>query len=146
MLRNGSEKWKIVLAAVILAAAMGAGAVSAYAVSSSARSSAATKAGKRSKRRVKRERGQRAPTADRIVEIQQALAKEGSYKGTPNGKWDAATIEGMRKFQLAHGLNPTGKLDALTLQKMGLGSEITGVAAPLPPLNVSSSAPQTARP
>jgi len=41
----------------------------------------------------------------------------------------------MRKFQASKGLNPTGKLDALTLQKLGLGSETAGLAAPTPPPN-----------
>ena len=98
---------------------------------------------RKSRRRGRRERGQRAPTPERVSEIQQALAKDGSYGGKPNGKWDASTIEAARKFQAAHGLNPTGKLDAPTLQKLGLGSETTGVAAPLPPVNSASSASPT---
>ena len=97
---------------------------------SSARS---TPHGKRSSKRYRRrERGQKAPTGDRISEIQQALAKDGSYSGAPNGKWDDATVEAMRKFQESHGLSPTGKLDAKTLQKLGLGSQTAGVAPPLP--------------
>src|SRR6267378_3544586 len=76
--------------------------------------------GATSKKSRRRERGQKAPTPDRISEIQQALAKDGSFKGTPNGKWDAPTMEATRKFQEAHGLNPTGKLDAKTLQQLGL--------------------------
>jgi peptidoglycan hydrolase-like protein with peptidoglycan-binding domain len=91
-----------------------------------------------SKKSSRRERGQKVPTPDRISEIQQALAKDGSFSGTPNGKWDDSTVEATRKFQEAHGLNATGKLDAKTLQKLGLGSQTTGVAPPLPP--VSSSA------
>jgi peptidoglycan hydrolase-like protein with peptidoglycan-binding domain len=51
----------------------------------------------------------------------------------PNGKWDDETIQAMRRFQAAHGLNPSGKLDALSLQKLGLGSQTAGVAAPTPP-------------
>src|SRR5689334_3981060 len=74
------------------------------------------KASKRSKRR---ERGQKAPTPDRISEIQQALAKNGSYTGTPSGKWDESTQDALRKFQESHGLNPTGKLDARSLQQLG---------------------------
>jgi peptidoglycan hydrolase-like protein with peptidoglycan-binding domain len=54
------------------------------------------------------------------------------YKGQANGKWDDATVQAMKDYQSAHGLSPTGKLDALTLQKLGLGSEIAGRAAPLP--------------
>lgn len=83
------------------------------------------------KRRRARQRAQTAPTAARISEIQSALAAQGMYKGQPNGRWDTATMQGMRDFQSAHGLTVTGKLDALTLQKLGLGSEIAGRAAPL---------------
>jgi peptidoglycan hydrolase-like protein with peptidoglycan-binding domain len=97
----------------------------------------AKKASKHSKRR---ERGQKVPTPDRITEIQQALAKDGSFTGTPNGKWNDSTVEAMKKFQAGHGLNPSGKLDALTLQKLGLGSQTAGVAAPMPPVTSSSSA------
>jgi peptidoglycan hydrolase-like protein with peptidoglycan-binding domain len=92
------------------------------------------------RRASRRQRGQRAPTPERISEIQSALAKDGSFGGTPNGKWDAATVDAMKKFQDAHGLSPTGKLDAKTLQKLGLGSQTAGVAAPLPPVSSSSLA------
>ena len=71
---------------------------------------------------------QMAPTAARISEIQAALASEGAYQGEPNGKWDDATVDAMRQFQASHGLNPTGKIDALTLEKLGLGSEVAGWA------------------
>ena len=100
--------------------------------------SASTKSGKKSGKkssRTKKVKGQAAPTTDRISEIQEALAKQGSFDGTPTGKWDDSTVEGMRKFQAANHLNPTGKLDAPTLQKLGLGSETAGVAAPTPPPN-----------
>jgi peptidoglycan hydrolase-like protein with peptidoglycan-binding domain len=73
-----------------------------------------------------------APSPDRIEEIQSALARNGYYQGTPNGKWDANTVAAMQKFQGDHGLDATGKLDALSLQKLGLGSEIAGVSAPRP--------------
>jgi len=88
---------------------------------------------KGSSRRARRQPGQKAPTSDRVSEIQTALAKTGSFNGTASGKWDDDTTQAMRKFQGAHGLNPTGKLDALTLQKLGLGSETAGLAAPTPP-------------
>ena len=80
-----------------------------------------------------RDRGQKAPTPDRIEEIQTALARENAYQGEPNGKWDATTIGAMKRFQSANGLEPTGKIDALTLQKLGLGSEVAGKGAPTPP-------------
>ena len=87
-----------------------------------------------------RDRGQKAPTPDRIAEIQSALARENAYQGEPNGKWDAATIGAMKRFQSANGLDPTGKIDALTLQKLGLGSEVAGKGAPTPPSAPDSGA------
>lgn len=85
------------------------------------------------RKRKPRPRAQTVPTPARISEIQSALAAQGAYKGQPNGKWDSATIQAMKDYQSRHGLTATGKLDALTLQKLGLGSEIAGRAAPLPP-------------
>ncbi|HXZ12947.1 MAG TPA: peptidoglycan-binding domain-containing protein [Candidatus Sulfotelmatobacter sp.] len=88
---------------------------------------------KSKKRRSKREPTQKAPTPDRISEIQSALARGGYYEGDPSGKWDAKTIGAMQKFQSANGIEPNGKLDAISLQKLGLGSDTAGVSAPKPP-------------
>jgi peptidoglycan hydrolase-like protein with peptidoglycan-binding domain len=96
------------------------------------------KSGKVSSRRSKRVKGQAAPTSDRINEIQGALAKNGAYTGEPSGKWDDSTVEAMKKFQASHGLNPSGKMDALTLQKLGLGSDTAGMGVPTPPPNSSN--------
>ena len=96
------------------------------------------KSGKSSSRRGKRVKGQAAPTVDRVNEIQGALAKNGAYSGTPTGKWDDSTVEAMKKFQSTHGLNPTGRMDALTLEKLGLGSETAGMGVPTPPPNSSN--------
>ncbi len=90
--------------------------------------------GKKSSR-TKKVRGQAAPTPDRINEIQAALTEKGAFAGEPTGKWDDSTVEAMKKFQTDNHLNPTGKIDASTLQKLGLGSETAGVAAPTPPPN-----------
>lgn len=111
----------------------------AHKKSTSSKSGSSARRAKSSKKSSRRERGQKVPTPDRISEIQQALAKDGSFGGKPNGKWDASTMEATRKFQQAHGLNPTGKLDAKTLQQLGLGSETAGVAPPLPPMSSSTS-------
>jgi peptidoglycan hydrolase-like protein with peptidoglycan-binding domain len=92
-----------------------------------------------SRRNSKRVKGQAAPTPERINEIQAALAKNGAYDGAPSGKWDDSTTDAMKKFQAAHGLNPSGKLDAPSLQKLGLGSETAGVAAPTPPANAGAN-------
>jgi peptidoglycan hydrolase-like protein with peptidoglycan-binding domain len=108
---------------------------------SSAHKSSTKKSSKKSGKRPTsgRSKGQKAPTADRVTEIQQALARDGSYSGTPNGKWDDGTVSAMKKYQQAHGLNPSGKLDAKTLQQLGLGSQTAGVAAPMPPVSSSST-------
>ena len=133
-----------------------AGAAQSQAQNSKAKTPASKTSGKsshRSSQKVssrRKERGQKAPTPDRISQIQEALAKDGSFANTPNGKWDDATVEAMRKFQGSHGLNPSGKLDALTLEKLGLGSQTAGVAEPVAPPNSSSrltnSSAQSARP
>jgi peptidoglycan hydrolase-like protein with peptidoglycan-binding domain len=106
--------------------------------SPSAKAGAKTHHAKSSRKSSRRERGQKAPAPERISEIQAALAKDGSFSGKPSGKWDDATVDAMKKFQGAHGLNPSGKLDAKTLQKLGLGSQTAGVAAPMPPVSSSS--------
>ena len=112
------------------------GSTSAKSNSGTAKKS--SKSGKKSSSKTKRVKGQAAPTPDRINEIQGALAKQGVYTGEPSGKWDDSTVEAMRKFQSTHGLNPTGKMDALTLQKLGLGSETAGMGVPTPPPNSSN--------
>jgi peptidoglycan hydrolase-like protein with peptidoglycan-binding domain len=91
----------------------------------------------------KRQISQKAPTPDRITEIQSALARKGYYQGDPNGKWDSNTVAAVQKFQSANGIDSDGKLDAPTLQKLGLGSDIAGVSAPKPvvPPSCCSTAP-----
>ena len=139
---------------LILAAGLGVSASSVNAQTASQKKPSASNSAKKShkkksSRRLSRwERGQKVPTSDRITEIQRALAKDGSFTGTPSGKWDDSTVDAMKRFQDVHGLNPSGKLDAKTLQQLGLGSQTAGVAAPLPPTGSStgkSSASQTAR-
>ncbi|MBI1749824.1 MAG: peptidoglycan-binding protein [Acidobacteria bacterium] len=102
------------------------------------------KTSKSSKKKPARARGQSAPTTDRIKEIQTALALRGFYEGEPTGKWDARSVEAMKKFQGANGLTETGKFDAKSLQKLGLGSEVAGSAAPRTPAN--GTKPQLPRP
>jgi hypothetical protein len=76
---------------------------------------------------------QSAPSADRVGEIQTALSKQGFYEGETSGRWDDSTMGAVRHFQQQNGLDPTGRLDALTLQKLGLGSDVAGMSAPKPP-------------
>ncbi len=129
---------------LLVAAGMGVSASAAKAQGTPAAKSPTAKRGAKSRhakstRKVtRRVQGQKAPAPERISEIQTALAREGSFSGQPNGKWDASTVDAMKKFQEAHGLNASGKLDAKTLQKLGLGSQTAGVAPPMPPISSSS--------
>jgi peptidoglycan hydrolase-like protein with peptidoglycan-binding domain len=93
----------------------------------------------------KREPTQKAPTPQRISEIQSALAHGGYYQGAPNGKWDSNTVAAMQKFQSENGLSSSGKIDAPSLQKLGLGSGTAGVDAPKPvaPAATANSATST---
>jgi len=84
------------------------------------------------KHHSKREPTQKAPTPARITEIQTALERRGYYQGDLNGKWDSNTVTAMQKFQSENGLESSGKINALSLQKLGLGSSIAGVSAPKP--------------
>ena len=99
---------------------------------------------KRSRRRTRRHtvrrrrqavRGQRAPTAQRIGEIQQAMSRSGHYEGKLTGKLDSHMVAALADFQEAKGLKRTGKLNALTLKKL----EQYG----LPPNSRASAAPSS---
>ena len=128
----------LVAAGMGVSASAAKGQGTATAKSPSAKPGPKTHHTKSTKRTTRRERGQKAPAPERISEIQTALAKDGSFGGKPNGKWDPSTVDAMKKFQEAHGLNPSGKLDAKTLQKLGLGSQTAGLAPPMPPVSSSS--------
>src|SRR5271169_4433043 len=126
-------------AALLLSAASvvsGAGHPGAAQTSSTTPKKKKTSSKSRRKPKVK---GQTAPTPDRIRDIQTALQKEGSYEGGPTGKWDAATMDAMKKYQDKIGVSPTGKIDAVSLNKLGLGSETAGKGAPVPAASSSVS-------
>lgn len=113
----------------------------------SSSSSSSKSAAHKKKHRSRQQPKQKAPTADRITEIQSALSREGYYQGEPNGKWDGKTVAAVEKFQSANGIQADGKLDAPTLQRLGLGSDIAGVSAPkpvAPPSCCSMMAPSAA--
>ena len=134
---------------LLFAVGLGVSAVSGSAQSTSQKKSTASTSSSSSKNKSHKrksakqpsrwEKGQKVPTPARISEIQQALAKDGSFTGAPNGKWDDSTVDAMKKFQDAHGLNPSGKLDAKTLQQLGLGSSTAGLGAPMPPTSSTSA-------
>ena len=133
------------IAAALLASSAAAFAYQPQSSSTSSGSTAPAKKKTSSKKHhSRREPTQKAPTPARISEIQSALARNGYYQGEPNGKWDSNTIASMQKFQSRNGLEASGKLNALSLQKLGLGSSIAGVGAPKPVQPPSSKPPASA--
>src|ERR1700685_1706963 len=137
-----------IAAALLVASAQAFAYQQQSASSSSAAPSTTTTAKKKTvskKHHSRREPTQKAPTPARISEIQSALARNGYYQGQPNGKWDSNTVAAMQKFQSGNGLEASGKLNALSLQKLGLGSSIAGVGAPKP-VQPPSSKPAASTP
>jgi murein DD-endopeptidase MepM/ murein hydrolase activator NlpD len=71
----------------------------------------------------------------RVVALQRALIRAGiSFSGGADGIFGSATAGAVMKFQRAHGLRVTGKVDAATASALGLTSQPT--PAPSPPVTV----------
>jgi peptidoglycan hydrolase-like protein with peptidoglycan-binding domain len=62
-----------------------------------------------------------APTPERYIEIQQALIDKGYLEGPATGVWGAESVAALKKFQQDQNLEPSGKLDSLSLITLGLG-------------------------
>lgn len=69
---------------------------------------------------------------DTIVKIQESLIAQGQMKGRADGAWGPMTAKALRKYQAANGLKASGKIDADTLNKMGLQMGVTGEATVQP--------------
>jgi len=59
-------------------------------------------------------------TADQIKRAQAILKERNFYAGDQTGKLDTDTRAGLKKYQQAEGLQVTGTLNKLTLQKMSI--------------------------
>jgi hypothetical protein len=137
--------WLSIFGAALLASAAPVAFGAALPASAQTSSTTAKKKASAKSKRKPKVKGQAAPTPDRIKEIQTALQKDGSYEGEPTGKWDDATTDAMKKYQDKIGVTPTGKIDAVSLNKLGLGSATAGKGAPVPTAGVSRAAsPSTA--
>ena len=75
------------------------------------------------KRVVARKRLQAAPTPERYTEIQQALIGRGHLQGPATGVWGPDSIAALKSFQENQKLEATGKIDALSLIRLGLGPQ-----------------------
>jgi hypothetical protein len=74
---------------------------------------------------------QQAPTPDRYKQIQEALAAKGYLKAEPSGVWNGESTDALRRFQADQKLEPSGKLNSLSLIALGLGPRRD--TAPVPP-------------
>ncbi len=86
------------------------------------------------------------PTSDRITLIQQALIERGHLSGEPTGRWDAASMEALKKFEATQNVKVDGKLDSKMLILLGLGPRYDAdLALPGSPIAESSVATDESR-
>src|SRR5579872_3610765 len=65
---------------------------------------------------------QLTPTPERYKEIQQALVAKGFLNPEDaSGSWNQASADSLKKFQSAQNLEPSGKINSLSLIALGLG-------------------------
>lgn len=110
-----------------------------------ARPAPATPPRTQSRRAAPRRRAARAPAGSqqqparaRFAEIQKALVEAGYDPGPTDGIWGTKSVAALEAYQRDQGLEPTGKIDALSLIRLGLGPKYdtqpqARVAAPGPP-------------
>ncbi len=77
-----------------------------------------------------RPRAQQKPAPERYAEIQQALIGRGFLNSPADGKWNDSSAVALKKFQESQKLAATGRIDALSLIRLGLGPKTN---AGLPP-------------
>ncbi len=82
---------------------------------------ASAKSRARRLRRPVRRAGQLAPSRERYAQIQEALIERGYSQGPASGIWGPEWAESLKRFQRDHDLEPSGKLNSLTLIALGLG-------------------------
>lgn len=82
--------------------------------------------------------GQMAPDSERYKAIQEALVKKGYLHAEPSGKWDEESTDALRRFQQDQNLEPSGKLNSLSIIALGLGPKYDASAgkAPVQPIGV----------
>ncbi|MGE5506657.1 MAG: peptidoglycan-binding domain-containing protein [Actinomycetota bacterium] len=74
---------------------------------------------------------QLAPVRDVLSAVQQRLRQMG-YGAGEDGHFDAATRNGVLRFQAEHGLDPTGNIDVATISALGINLGGATVAAAPP--------------
>ncbi|HTP34809.1 MAG TPA: peptidoglycan-binding protein [Candidatus Acidoferrales bacterium] len=77
---------------------------------------------------------QLTPSPERYREIQNALVAKGYLQGEDaNGAWNQNSIDALRRFQYEQNLEPSGKINSLSLIALGLGPKRETAAAASPP-------------
>ena len=87
---------------------------------------------------------QTAPTPERYQEIQRALVAKGYGSQATNGVWGPEWASALKRYQQDQKLEPTGKLNSLSLITLGLGpkrDQPVGVTAPPAPHPAGTAAP-----
>ena len=64
---------------------------------------------------------QAQPSKERYMEIQQALVQKGYFTGEPTGVWSNDSADALKRFQDDQSLQPSGKINSLSLIALGLG-------------------------
>jgi peptidoglycan hydrolase-like protein with peptidoglycan-binding domain len=112
------------------------------AASKKAAASKATASRKSSKRTAAWRTRQAAPTPERYKDIQQALASKGYLDpGQVDGNWGSSSTEALKRFQAEQKIEPSGKINSLSLIALGLGPKRETPALPKPPGSPETDAP-----
>ncbi len=119
-----------------------------HAKSSAKRGKTTIRHGKKSSAKASWRSRQLAPTPERYKDIQSALANRGYLKQAPSGVWDSASADALRHFQQDQSLEPSGKLNSLSLIALGLGAKHGSPALATPGVKAVPAAitPQAPRP
>jgi peptidoglycan hydrolase-like protein with peptidoglycan-binding domain len=76
---------------------------------------------------------QLSPTPDRYRDIQSALAAKGYMNSEDaTGTWSQNSVDALKRFQQDQNLDPSGKINSLSLIALGLGPKREPIAAAAP--------------
>lgn len=67
-----------------------------------------------------------AASSDDVMKVQKSLSEKGYYAGPADGRLGPQTRAGIRQYQKSENLAVTGRLDAETAGKLGVGPESIG--------------------
>ncbi len=71
---------------------------------------------------------------ENVRAAQTRLRDDGFYFASPDGVYDSQTAAAVTRYQIRHGLQINGKLDASTAKALGLGNAVSTVSEPPKPV------------